>query len=297
MKRMATSRPHIRKATIRPRKAAQEYFIWCDESNTRGKLCSNFYGGVLVKSTHLREVLATLQQVCRKLHLFDEIKWHKVSPCYAGKYKQAMDAFFQLVADDKVKVRIMFTQNGNHHPQVTRRLRRSEGFFLLYQQFIQHAFGLSYSNTSAEAVYLRLYFDCLPDKVARRQSFKEDIKALQRSQPFQTAHVKIRKQDIAEVDSKKHLLLQMLDVVLGSIGFRLNNRHREIPKGRKRRGQGTLAKESLYKHIQKKLRELRPGFSISASTGVSCPQDYWNHPYRHWVFQPSEYEMGINLFQ
>ena len=104
---MATSKPHMRKATIRPRKAAgQEYFIWCDESNIKGKYCSNFYGGVLVKSTHLREVLATLQQVCRKLHLFDEIKWHKVSQCYAGKYQQAMDAFFQLVAEAKTNKEI-----------------------------------------------------------------------------------------------------------------------------------------------------------------------------------------------
>ena len=226
---MATSKPHIRKATIRPRKAAgQEYFIWCDESNIKGKYCSNFYGGVLVKSTHLREVLATLQQVCRKLHLFDEIKWHKVSQCYAGKYQQAMDAFFQLVAEGKVKIRIMFTRNG-HHAQTAERCPRSEEFFLLYHRFIQHAFGFPYSNDSAEAVYLRLYLDCLPNTVARRQSFKEDINTLQKSLPFQTAHVKIRKQDIAEVDSKKHLLLQMLDVVLGSIGFRLNNKHRQIP--------------------------------------------------------------------
>jgi hypothetical protein len=296
MIRMATNRPHIRKATIRPRKAAQEYFIWCDESNTRGKYCSNFYGGVLVKSSDLRQVLATLQQVCRKLHFFDEIKWHKVSQHYADKYKKAMDAFFQLVAEDKVKVRIMFTQNGDLATQ-TAGQHRAEAFFVLYYNFIKHAFGFTYSNAAAEDVHLRLYFDYLPNTLARRQTFREEIRALQQSLPFQQARVKIRKQDIAEVDSKKHLLLQMLDVVLGSVCFRLNNRHQEIPKGRKRRGNGTLAKESLYKHIHKKLRELRPGFSIGANTGVSCQEDYWNHPYRHWVFKPSEYEMGISLFQ
>lgn len=291
MIRMATDKPHIRKATIRPRKAGREYFIWCDESNTKGRFCSNFYGGVLVKGCHLRQVQTTLQQVCRQLHFFDEIKWHKVSQRYADKYKKAMDAFFQLVAEDKVKVRIMFTQNANHHAPATGPRRRGEEFFLLYHQFIQYAFGLSFSNDSAEDVYLRLYLDCLPDTLARRQLFKEDIRALQKSRPFQRARLKIRKQDIAEVDSKKHLLLQMLDVVLGSIGFRLNNKHHYIPKGRKRRGKGTLAKESLYKHIHKKLKELRPGFSIGANTRISCQEDYWNHPYRHWVFQPSEYAL------
>lgn len=292
---MATGKPHIRKATIRPRKARPEYFIWCDESNTRGKVCSNFYGGVLVKSIHVREVLTTLQQVCSKLHFFDEIKWHKVSQRYADKYKQAMDAFFQLVAEDKVKVRIMFTQNGDLAAHTTGR-PRSEEFFVLYYHFIKYAFGLSYSNHTAEDVHLRLYLDSLPNTVARRQTFKEGIKALQKSPPFRSARLKIRRQDIAEVDSKKHLLLQMLDVVLGSIGFRLNNKHRVIPKGRKRRGKGTIAKESLYKYIHKKLQELRPGFSISANTHIAYKEDYWSHPYRHWIFKPSEYEPGINLF-
>jgi hypothetical protein len=291
---MVNGKPHIRKATVRPKKNCKEYFIWCDESDSKGKHCSNFYGGVLVKSEDLHQVQTTLRQVCRKLHLFDEIKWSKVSQHYVDKYKKAMDAFFDLVAAQKIKVRIMFTQNNGRPAYVTHR-PKCKDFFLLYYQFVKHAFGLPFSNNKGEDIYLRLYFDDLPDTHQRRHAFKEDVKALQQSGPFQQARLKIRKQDIAEVDSKKHLVLQLLDVVLGSVFFRLNDKHREIPEGKTQRGKRTIAKEKLYKHIHKKLKEIRPRFHIGVNTEVISQEDFWQQPYRHWVLQPSEYEVDNGL--
>jgi hypothetical protein len=293
---MAKTKQHVRKATLRPKKNSREYFIWCDESDSKGKFCSNFYGGVLVRSHDLAEVQTTLRQACRKLHFFDEIKWHKVSQHYVEKYKAAMDVFFSLVQEEKIKVRIMFTQNAYIATHLTER-HTNEEFFILYYQFIKHAFGLSHSNSSEEDIYLRLYFDYLPDTLERRQVFKEYIRGLQTSRPFKLARLKIRKQDIAEVDSKKHLVLQLLDVVLGAVCFRLNNKHREIPPGKKRRGKRTVAKEQLYRHINGKLRQLRPGFNVGANTGIGNKEDHWLHPYRHWVFRPAEFEIDTTLFK
>jgi hypothetical protein len=217
-----------------------------------------------------------------------------VSQHYVDKYKKAMDAFFNLVAAQKIKVRIMFTQNNGRPAYATCRSKNKE-FFLLYYQFIKHAFGLSFSNNNGEDIYLRLYFDDLPNTLQRRHAFKEDIKALEQSGPFQRARLKIRKKDIAEVDSKKHLVLQLLDVVLGSVLFRLNDKHKEIPEGKSRRGKRTIAKENLYKYIHKKLREIRPRFNIGANTEVFSQEDFWLQPYRHWVLQPSEYEADLGF--
>jgi hypothetical protein len=293
---MISHNHHTRKATIRLKKNSKEYFIWCDESDSKGKYCSNFYGGVLVRSEHLREVQASLQQICKKLHLFDEIKWHKVSQHYVEKYMNLMDTFFKFIEEDKVKVRIMFTQNAYVATHLTER-HKTEEFFILYYQFIKHAFGLPFSNNTDNDIYLRLYFDYLPDTLERRQVFKEYIKGLQTTRNFRLARLKIRKQDITEVDSKRHLLLQMLDVVLGSMCFSLNNKHKEIPPGKKRRGKRTIAKEKLYKHINKKLRKLRTGFNVGANTGIISKQDYWKHSYRHWSFRPSEFEIDTELFK
>jgi hypothetical protein len=241
---------------------------------------------VLVKSEHLHEVQTHLQRVCRKLHFFDEIKWHKVSWHYVEKYKSVMDAFFRLIAEGKVKVRIMFTQNDYIATPLTGR-HKSEAFFTLYHHFIIHAFGLPYSNNSESDIYLRLYFDNLPDTLERRQVFKDYIKGLQTTSAFREARLKIRKQDIAEVDSKKHLLIQMLDVVLGAICFRLNNKHKEIPQGKKHRGKRTIAKEKLYRHISKKLREIRGNFHFGANRRIVCKEDYWWQPFHHWNCNPS----------
>lgn len=287
---------HTSKITLRSRKKNKEYFIWCDESDSKGRYYSNFYGGVLVESHHLSEVQKILGQVCRKLHFFDEIKWHKVSQHYVEKYSKAMDAFFKLIGSGKIKLRIMFTQNAFIATRLTDRHKNDE-FFILYYHFIKHAFGFSYCNQTEEDIYIRLYFDLLPDKLEKRQRFKEYIKGLQASRAFQLNRLKIRKQDIAEVDSKRHLLLQLLDVVLGAICFRLNNKHKDMPVGKRRRGKRTIAKEKLYKHINKKIREVVPGFNVGANTGIDSKADYRLHPYRHWNFKPSEYEIDSALFK
>ncbi len=287
---------HIKKATLRIKKQSKEYFIWCDESDSRGKYYSNFYGGVLVKSEDLREVQLKVDKICRKVHLHDEIKWHKVSQHYVGKYIDAMDVFFKLVEENKIKVRIMFTQNAYVAKHLTDK-HKNEEFFILYYQFIKHAFGLPFSNNTDKEIFLRLYFDYLPDTLEKRQVFKEYIKGLQTSKPFRLAKLKIRKQDIGEVDSKKHLLLQMLDVVLGAMSFRLNNKHKEIPEGKKRRGKRTVAKEKLYKHINKKQRQIREGFNIGSNTGKEKREDYWLHPYRHWNFKPSDFDVDDSMFK
>jgi hypothetical protein len=287
---------HTRKARPRPKKHSKEYFVWCDESDQQGKHFSNFYGGVLVKSEDLKEVMDTLQKACTNLNLKDEIKWHKISEHYVGKYTALMDVFFDLVKAGKIKVRIMFTQNA-YVPTGLQATHKRDSYFILYYQFIKHAFGFSYSNDGNKEIYLRLFFDLLPDKLEKRQVFKNYVKGLQSTRPFQLAGIKIRKQDITEVDSKKHLLLQMLDVVLGAMCFRLNDKHKEIPTGKKRRGKRTIAKEKVYKHINSRVRELRKGFNVGVSTGIKNKDDHWAHPYRHWRFLPSEFEINETFFK
>jgi hypothetical protein len=290
-----TPAKHIRRVRLRPKKYSREYFIWCDESDQSGKLYSNFYGGVLVKSEDFAEVINTLEKACKRLYLLDEIKWHKISGHYVNKYIELMDVFFDLVSKGKVKVRIMFTKN-IHKASHQHNGHKRDAFFMLYYQFIKHAFGFAHSNNGIKEVYLRLYFDLLPDTLEKRQLFKEYIKNLQASRPFQHAGIKIRKQDITEVDSKRHLLLQMLDVVLGAACFRLNNKHKEIPPGRKRRSNRNKAKEKVYKHIIEKIRTIRKGFSMGISTGIASKEDYWQHAYRHWRYLPAKSDTDNTFF-
>jgi hypothetical protein len=273
-----------------------EYLILCDESVKKGRYYSNFYGGVLVSSKDLDVIVKTIRKICIKHRLNDELKWQNVTAQYLNKYIAVIDVFFMLMAKGKIKARITFRQNA-HRPTNLSKSHHDNEFFLLYYQFIKHAFGLEYSNKRPEPIHIRIYFDNLPDTIAKCQQFKEYIKGLETSRKFQLARVKIRKEDISEVRSHNHILLQCLDIVLGSMAFRLNDMHKEKPEGSRLRGKRTIAKEKLFKHISTHIRSIYPGFNIGVSTGRDEESDNWNHQYRHWSFRPKDFKTDETAYK
>lgn len=262
-----------------------QYIIYTDESVQQGKYHSNFYGGALVRSTDLDTVKSILDSEKKRLGL-QEIKWTKVSAAYLDKYLSMIKLFFDLIEAGLIKVRIMFTQNARAAVGLTRE-QIEESYFLLYYQFLKHAFGLIYSNDTGRPIYLRIYMDQLPDTKAKADKFKNFIYDLQSQQEFIKANIRIRKEDIVEVNSHDHIILQCTDVVLGAMQFRLNDLHKAIPEGQTRRAAKTVAKEKMYKYINSRIRDIYPGFNIGESTGHQGEiSNRWNHPYRHWKFVP-----------
>jgi hypothetical protein len=261
-----------------------EYILYVDESDKEGPFFSNFYGGILVRSIHLKQVTSILENKKDSLGMGgSEIKWQRVSKQYLDKYIELMETLFDLVEQDLVKIRIMFTQNNTVPIGLTIEQRKNE-FLLLYYQFLKHAFGLPYSNDSVEPINLRLYFDELPVNNKDANSFKDYIYKLQFTNDFVKAKIKINKEDITEIDSKDHVLLQYMDIVLGAMYFRLNRFHKVIPEGKKRRGNRTIAKETVYKYINDRIRKIYPNFNIGISTGYKGDiTNRWKHPYRHWL--------------
>jgi len=217
------------------------------------------------------------------------VKWGKITAPYKDKYVELMDAFFECVADDLLKVRVMFTQN-RYIPTSLSKEQVENSYFLLYYQFIKHAFGLIYLDH--EPKWLRLYFDRLPDTVEKVELFKSYILRLRKNQQFIAAGIRIRPEDIAEVVSHAHDVMQCVDVVLGAMQFRLNDLHKVKESGARVRGKRTRAKEYVYKAINERIRSIYPNFNIGMSTGVAGDRaNRWHHPYRHWLFVPDEHEM------
>ena len=92
-----------------------------------------------------------------------------------------------------------------------------------------------------------MYFDKLPDTKKKNKEFKGYIYAL--NDFFCINNVHIYNEDIAEVDSKNHVILQCMDIILGAMNFKLNNMDKEKDPNSNRRGKRTIAKEKLYKNI------------------------------------------------
>jgi hypothetical protein len=273
---------------------SRELIIYTDESTKHGRYFANFYGGALVRSEDIDEVREILAEVAVEAGLTAEIKWQKVSSGYLDRYMRVVDAFFDLIAAGRIKVRIMFTQKLFVPVNLTPEQRENE-YHLLYYQFLKHAFGLKFCNPSPEPVRLRVYLDNLPDTKEKNARFKGHIAALEKSKEFRDAHVLVPADQIAEVRSHDHIVLQCLDVVLGAMQFRLNDLHKEKPEGQARRGSRTIAKEKLYKHINSRIRAIYPHFNIGTSTGTDGDlANRWEHPYRHWLFIPAEREIDAS---
>src|ERR1041384_6157732 len=121
----------------------KEYIIFCDESVSEGRYCSNFYGGLIVGTSQYQRVTDRLNTLKQELNLFGEIKWSKVTERYLSKYEAMIGAFFEEVAASNLRIRVMFTQNAQK-PQKLTAQDIEHTYFKLYYQFIKHAFGLCY---------------------------------------------------------------------------------------------------------------------------------------------------------
>jgi hypothetical protein len=272
-----------------------EYYIYCDESISNGKYFSDFYGGALVKSSDYFHVNHSLLKKKEELNLHQEIKWTKVTANYLEKYKEIITTFFDLVVNGKIKIRIMFRQSAQVPANLSKE-QKDKGFHLLYYQFIKHAFGLAYSDTS-EDVYLRLFFDKLPDSKIKNEQFLNYIFGLQSLPSFSQAQIKIRRTDIVEIDSHNHVLLQLVDIVLGAMAFRLNDLHKMKLPGERTRGKRTIAKEKLYKHIYQHIARIYPFFNIGSTTSKYPREMIWTMPYRHWKFTPREFTIDESRYK
>ena len=271
----------------------KEYIIFCDESEKKGTFYSNFYGGVMVGSKDWDQVTQRLRHIADANGIESEIKWSKVGPMEVAKYASLMKTFFDEMQNGVLKMRIMFRQNA-HVPTMLSTEQRKNEYFLLYYQFLKHGFGLSHMpDHSPEGVNLRLYLDKLPNQNKEsKEQFRGHIAALTSTARLRNKGIQLLQENITDVDSKSHILLQCMDVVLGSIAFRLNDKHKLIPEGEHRRGKRTVAKEKLYNNIRQQIIRVtgKKHFNIGTNTAPSTfPDGLWLDAYRHWKFTPKEH--------
>lgn len=263
---------------------AQEYIIYCDESEDKGPFFSNFYGGALIKASDRQAIEDALRAAAAGIN--GEAKWTKITELDEAAYIALAMKFLDLVEAGLIKMRVMFTQN-IHSTDHIKYDEQDAKYFKLYYQFIKHAFGLMFCNQGQDIVRVAIYLDDAPDTAIAADNFKDYLASLTVLPDFFQARVIIDKHAIAEVNSKHHAIMQAVDVMLGAIQFRLNEHHRTIPPGKRRRGKRTRAKERVYKAINKRLRSMYAHFNI----GVTTPQGdgeqvRWTHAYRHWCFKP-----------
>ena len=249
------------------------YRIYADESVSNGKYYSNFYGGALAKVTDIQDIEKVLNNKKEELNLYGEIKWIKVTENYLDKYIEMINLFFSFIKEGKIKVRIMFAQNAYVSDGLTKEQTDNE-YSILYYYFLKDAFGIKYSNPTPHKtkVNFSLYLDDLPCSKEQKEIFKRSL--LRNNADFKQNNVEIT--EFVEIDSKKHVIQQCMDIILGSMNFKLNDFDKIKDEKTGRRSKRTKAKEKLYKIINSNIREIRKNFNIGITTGIRGNQSsYW----------------------
>ena len=232
-----------------------EYILYCDESKQKSSLFGDFFGGCIISAKDWQYLTDELNAKKTELNLYGEVKWSKVTNNYLNKYIELVDLFFSFIKTGKVKIRIMFQKNEDE-PLLTDKEKPSERYLRQYYLFIKNAFGLKHLKCE-NPIYLRVYLDRLPNDKKKRLEFRQLLRAMPYTAGFINSPIIIRDGDVAEVRSHEHAILQCMDIILGSMYFRLN--------------------------------DIVPNFNISETTSAqdeNVPECYWKHAYRHWRYIP-----------
>lgn len=266
---------------------AEQFIIFCDESAEKGTYYSHFYGGALVRASDREMIEDVISAKKAELNIKGEVKWTKITANYKDKYIELVDMFFDLIERGLVKIRLMFTQNINVVYDLDDEKLDNE-YFLLYYQFVKHAFGLRYWNAADPhaVAHVSVYLDDPPQNPGKFHNFKNYMASLSDYPVFSRAKVRIAYEDITGVSSHHHGIMQCLDIILGGVQSRLNEVHTKPVAGEKRRSKRARAKAEVYARIKDRIWRVYPRFNVGTSTGQLEESDRWTHAYRHWCFVP-----------
>jgi hypothetical protein len=250
--------------------ARDKIVIFSDESDICGKKYSYFLGSLHFDLKDFYYIENYLLNV--KNDYPGELKWNKInnSKWKIDIYKNFINATFDLIEAGYLKCRISFVPNVYTEAYPDEEM----SYFTLYSLFIIKNF--SHYTGKIEQINL----DRLASQNhAKINKFKQNLKGLN-----------IQPSQIVEIDSSKHLVLQAIDIILGGINAKLNDKFAEKKENTNRRGKTTIIKEKIYKEINRRIRKLTPvdfykNFNIGITTGGLRSSRFINDKYRHYQYR------------
>lgn len=218
--------------------------IYCDESrqdllyNKKSITDTNryiFIGGVMINSNDKGIIEKKINNLKKKYNLSVsyEVKWSKVTKRLLKLYMEIIDVYisfnieFRCICIDSSKVNLHKYHEDN--PEL--------GFYKFYYQLL--------NNWILKENEYYIYTDKIYDDFEELQKLKE---CLNNSHHFKCV------KDITEIDSEKNVLLQLEDILMGIVAYKVNLGNRGISK----------VKLKLVSYFEEKLgREILPTFKSS----------------------------------
>lgn len=248
--------------------------IICDESTRKGHNFSYFYGGAIINESKYQKLSDILTNFKDRFGL-NELKRTKISEANYKFYIEVLDLFFTFVRSGDIKVRIMFSPNNQLMTNIPH--SQNETFIKFYEVFIKDAFSIFYAK---EDIRLRLIFDDLPETKEQCRKFKDHlIEKINSNENPLANKVYIKEEDIEEVDSQKHIILQCVDIIVGLVDFCLNTTKKEIKESKR-----AQSKYKVWEKIYGFIVEMNPNFIIKETTRPVYSNKGWKDKYKHFVY-------------
>ena len=124
-------------------------------------------------------------------------------------------------------------------------------------------------------------FDVLPETKNKVATFKNYLinNLTHIHEATATSKVFLSIQNIQEVDSKKHIILQMVDVIVGLIDFIVNDDQKKSKRW--------YAKHKIAEVLLSYINELHPNFDIYTTTPPLRGNNAWLDKYKHFIYKKS----------
>lgn len=192
------------------------YHIYCDESRqTQDRYM--VFGGIITTAENVEFFDKTMHLYREGQNMKAEIKWGKVSDKKLNEYKALIDLFFSLNKALHFKSIVFDTHLVDY--QRYSGGDKELGFYKFWYQFLLHSFGPYAAKDDRYLVFLDY----------RQSKYKlSELKTILNNGIRKRYGSSIREdifRDIQPLDSKESNILQLVDVLMGAIGYQWNGCH------------------------------------------------------------------------
>ncbi len=177
-------------------------------------------GGTIIRSNYLEIFNETMAKFRHDLNMKMELKWSKVSKNKLNEYKTFIDHFFALNNSDLAHFHCLIIDNHRVNHRRFNQGNQEVGFYKFYYQLLLHSFGRRYYRRLQNTKFL-IYLD------KRTSNYKlDDLTFILNNGINKRYRIPTKPYLKAEPrDSKLNEVLQLNDIVLGSIGYHKNGYH------------------------------------------------------------------------
>lgn len=274
------------------------YELCADEAWTHGSKPPNrywcFFGGVFGLEADLGRLETALLRVRGGVNRAMEVKWSNVSRQSLPLYCELVDEFFRVLKELPIHYRQIFLDRAYVVTPAVGDGPSSDldTQFRICYQFLKHAFGLRYLPTALDGcdqIFIRLDNHSSQEHTGLLKQFAQELPRYLNRPDLVV--------DVSFVNSKKHLRMQLCDVLMGAAGSHGNKMHLRRQEGQRGMSDKQKVRHELALHVYRALRRFdaeargSSAFNWFKTTGHGGDlTSRLNHKIRIWKFKPAAYQ-------